>query len=99
MWQLHEGAHAVLTDEGGAILDEFSGRWSYLTPTAAAAVMILLAGTTERQAVEQYATRYGISTVQAAADVSTVADALISQGLAVTEIASTSRPRWLRWWR
>ncbi|MGO4425376.1 PqqD family peptide modification chaperone [Streptomyces sp. MCAF7] len=99
MWQLREGAHAILADDGGAILDERTGRWTYLAPTASAAVMILLAGATKHQAVEQYATRYGISTVQAAADVRTVTDALTSQGLAVTEIASASLPWWRRWWR
>ncbi|MFI9240970.1 hypothetical protein [Streptomyces sp. NPDC053079] len=33
MWRLCESAHAVLTDEGGAILDEHTGRWTQLTPT------------------------------------------------------------------
>ncbi|GAA2350215.1 PqqD family peptide modification chaperone [Streptomyces cuspidosporus] len=101
MWQLREGAHAILADDGGAILDEHSGRWSHLTPTASAAVMLLLAGTAEHHAVEQYANRYGISTVQAAADVRAVADALTAQGLAVTETASASarRPWWRRWGR
>lgn len=99
MWQLREGAHAILADDGGAILDERTGRWTHLTPTASAAVMILLAGATKHQAVEQYATRYDITTVQAAADIRTVADALTSQGLAVTEIASASRPWWRRWLR
>ncbi|BFO23103.1 hypothetical protein SHKM778_94910 (plasmid) [Streptomyces sp. KM77-8] len=49
MWQLRESAHPVLTDEGGAILDERTGRWTHLTPTASAAVMLLLAGTPRRR--------------------------------------------------
>ncbi|MFE4669403.1 hypothetical protein ACFRI7_31735 [Streptomyces sp. NPDC056716] len=47
MWQLRETAHPVLTDEGGAILDERTGHWTHLTPTASAALMLLLAGTTQ----------------------------------------------------
>ncbi|BBJ44118.1 hypothetical protein SSPO_068360 [Streptomyces antimycoticus] len=97
MWQLREGAHAVLADEGGAILDERTGRWAHLTPTAAAAVMLLLASTTEDQAAEQYATRYDIGAAQATNDVRTVAHALTARGLAVTEPAR-HRHRW-GWWR
>ncbi|MGA5497678.1 PqqD family protein [Streptomyces cinereoruber] len=94
MWQLHETAHPVLTDEGGAILSEQTGRWSYLTPTASAAVMILLASTTEAEAASQYAERYGISTEQAAADVRTVAGTLTAQGLAHDGRTPARRPRW-----
>ncbi|MFJ5817389.1 PqqD family peptide modification chaperone [Streptomyces sp. NPDC093108] len=97
MWQLAESAHPVLTDEGGAILDERTGRWTHLTPTASAALMLLLAGTTEEEAAGQYAERYGIDTGQAGADVRTVADALTAQGLATEEPAS--RRRWWGWWR
>jgi hypothetical protein len=96
VWRLAESAHPVLTDEGGAILDERTGRWTYLTPTASAAVMLLLAGTTEEEAAEQYAQRYGIGGEHAAADVRTVADALTAQGLAVTQPAIRRR-RWGRW--
>lgn len=97
MWQLRESAHPVLTDEGGAILDERTGRWTHLTPTASAAVMLLLAGTTEEEAAGQYAERYSIGYEHAAADVRTVADALTAQSLAVTE--AVSRRRWWGWWR
>ncbi len=97
MWQLRESAHPVLTDEGGAILDERTGRWTHLTPTASAAVMLLLAGTTEVETAGQYAQRYGIPAGQAAVDVRTVADALTAQGLATAE--PESRHRWWGWWR
>ncbi|MGR3932997.1 PqqD family peptide modification chaperone [Streptomyces sp. BRA346] len=99
MWQLRETTRAVLADDGGAILDERTGRWTHLTPTAAAAVMLLLSGTTEHQAAEQYAVRYGISLERAATDVRTVADALTARGLAATEANSWDCPR--RWglWR
>ncbi|MGY5130286.1 PqqD family peptide modification chaperone [Streptomyces nigrescens] len=98
MWRLCESTHPVLTDEGGAILDERTGRWTHLTPTASAAVMLLLAGGTEEEAAGQYATRYGISAKQAATDVCTVAAALTAQGLAATEPPRRGRG-WWRWWR
>lgn len=95
MWQLREGAHAVLTDEGGAILDEHSGRWTCLTPTASAAVMLLLASTTEEEAADRFAERYQIPGEQAAADVHTVADTLTKNKLANSGEAPSRR----RWWR
>ncbi|MGW1837730.1 PqqD family peptide modification chaperone [Streptomyces sp. NPDC002067] len=97
MLRLADTAHAVLTDEGGAILDERTGRWTHLTPTAAAAVLLLLAGATEEEAAGQYAERYGISTAQARTDVRGVADALSAQGITTTEPADHRRRR--RWWR
>lgn len=97
MWRLSESAHPVLTDEGGALLDERTGRWTHLTPTASAAVMLLLAGATEEEAAGQYATRYGIGFEQAAADVRTVAAAHTTQGLATTD--PVGRSRWWGWWR
>ncbi|MFE3149123.1 PqqD family protein [Streptomyces sp. NPDC059218] len=95
--RLRESTHAVLTNDGGAILSERTGRWTYLTPTATAAVMLLLAGTSEEQATSRFAERYGIGGEQAANDVRTVADTLASQGLATTEPAPARR--WWRWWR
>ncbi|MFE5740154.1 PqqD family protein [Streptomyces celluloflavus] len=97
MWQLAESAHPVLTDEGGAILNERTGRWTHLTPTASDALMLLLAGTTEEEAAGQYAKRYGIDAGQAAVDVHNVADALAAQGLATAE--PVSRRRWWGWRR
>ncbi|MFL4910623.1 PqqD family protein [Streptomyces sp. MMS24-I2-30] len=96
MWQLRETAHPVLTDEGGAILSEQTGRWSYLTPTASAAVMLLLASTSQEEAASHFAERYGIGVEQAAADVRTAAEALAAQGLAHDQQAP-ARPR--RRWR
>lgn len=97
MWQLAESVHPALTDEGGAILDERTGRWTHLTPTASAALMLLLAGTTEEEAAGQYAQRYGIDATQAAIDVRTVTDALTARGLAAAE--PVARGRWWGWWR
>ncbi|WP_371097150.1 PqqD family protein [Streptomyces sanglieri] len=95
--RLRESTHTVLTNEGGAILNERTGRWTYLTPTATAAVMLLLAGTSEEQAASRFAERYGIGAKQAASDMRTVADTLATRGLAATEPAPAHR--WWRWWR
>lgn len=97
MWQLRESVHPVLTDEGGAILNERTGRWTHLAPTASAAVMLLLAGTTQEEAAAQYAERYDIPAEQALGEVRGVADALTAQGLATTQPASCRR--WWGWWR
>ncbi|MFD9208725.1 PqqD family peptide modification chaperone [Streptomyces sioyaensis] len=94
--RLRESAHTVLTDEGGAILDERTGRWTQLTPTASAVVMLLLAGATEDQAAVLFAERYGIGAEQATRDVRTVADTLAAQSL--TAANPPSHRRW-RWWR
>ncbi len=96
MWQLREGSHPVLTDEGGAILNERTGRWTYLTPTASAAVLFLLASSSEDQAAGQYATLYGLSPERAAADVHAIAGALTTQGIAGEPVA---QPSGWGWWR
>ncbi|WP_228982226.1 PqqD family peptide modification chaperone [Streptomyces sp. DH12] len=93
MWRLRKGAHPVLTDGGGAILNEHTGRWTYLTPTASAAVMLLLASNTEAQAVDRFAERYFLPPGQAAADVHAVAAALIDQGLAADRPEPARRTR------
>ncbi|MGW7641839.1 PqqD family peptide modification chaperone [Streptomyces decoyicus] len=97
MWQLRKTAHLVLTDDGGAILDERTGRWTQLTPTSSAAVMLLLAGGSEDDAARQYAARYGIDADQAAKDIAGVASSLTERGIATTTTA-TLRSRW-RWGR
>jgi len=96
VWELRRGTHAVLTDEGGAILDERTGRWTHLTPTAAAAVMLLCTGHTPTEAAGAFAERYGIPAAQAVRDVRTVADQLAAAGLASV---SPARRCWWRWSR
>ncbi|GGU59955.1 hypothetical protein GCM10010211_26220 [Streptomyces albospinus] len=98
MWQLRERAHPILTDQGGAILDEHTGRWTQLTPTAAAAVMLLLSCPTEQQAADRFAQRYGIGAEQAATDIRAVASNLMAKGLAHDGQSPARRRRW-RWWR
>lgn len=97
MWRLPEGTHPVLTDEGGAILNERTGRWTHLTPTATAAVMLLLASTTEEEAASRFAERYSIPFGQAITDVQAVVAALTAQGITRDEAKPARRP-WWRWW-
>ncbi|WP_052848786.1 PqqD family protein [Streptomyces avicenniae] len=101
MWRLSEDAHPVLTDDGGAILNARTGRWTHLTPTAAAAVMLLCASTTVEEAAGQYAQRYGLTPGRAAADVTMVADALTAAGLVGDcPQPGARRSRFRRgWWR
>ncbi|MBH1934529.1 hypothetical protein I5Q34_09550 [Streptomyces sp. AV19] len=94
MWQLRDGVHPVLTDEGGAILNEHTGRWTYLTPTAASAALVLLAAADPDRAAVHFAANYGLPHERAAADVQAVAEALAAQGL-----VRTKPSRRLRGWR
>ncbi|MCE7081428.1 PqqD family peptide modification chaperone [Streptomyces sp. ST2-7A] len=98
MWRLREHVHAAVTAEGGAVLDERTGRWTYLSPTAAAAVAFLCASTGREGAVERYAARYNLPAGRAAADVAAVADALTAAGLAGDEPVVRRRFGW-GWWR
>lgn len=79
-WKLPDRVHPVLTDEGGALLDERTGRWTHLTPTATAAVLLLLAGANADQVAAAYADRYRIPHTQAADDVTTVIQTLVDAG-------------------
>jgi hypothetical protein len=97
MWELRKGTCAVLTDEGGAILDERTGRWTHLTPTAAAVVMLLCAGCALEEAAADFARRYQIPAEQAARDVGAVADALAAAGLVA--VRPQRRRAWRRWRR
>ncbi|MFL4910672.1 PqqD family protein [Streptomyces sp. MMS24-I2-30] len=97
MWHLYDGVHCVLTDEGGAILNERTGRWSCLTPTATAAVMLLLASASEEEAAGRFAERYSIPAGQAVTDMHAVASALAAQGLAHDAPVPLGRIR--QWWK
>ncbi|MFB1044256.1 PqqD family peptide modification chaperone [Streptomyces chrestomyceticus] len=96
---LRESAHAVLTDEGGAILDERTGRWTHLTPSACAALLLLLSGATEAQAASGFAERYGIGAEQAARDVRAVAHTLADRGLTADSPPGPARSRRGGRWR
>lgn len=97
MLQLSERAHPVLAEDGGAVLNAGTGRWTHLTPVAAAAVMIMCSTNTEDEAAEQYAARYGLPVDRARVDLQTVRDALKAAGLTTT--APARGRRWRRWRR
>ncbi|GHJ35130.1 PqqD family peptide modification chaperone [Streptomyces sp. TS71-3] len=94
MLHVRDGAHPVLTDEGGALLDERTGRWTYLTPTASAVMMLLLSCTTRQEAAARLAERYDIPGERAAADIRTIAATLTAQGLAHGSTDPAPRRRW-----
>lgn len=85
MLRLAEHAHAVLTDDGGAFINEHTGRWTQLAPTASAAVMLLLATDSEEEAAMRYAERYRIPPGRARADVTDVKTHLAACGLTASE--------------
>lgn len=85
MLRLAETAHAVLTDDGGVFLDERTGRWTQMTPTASAAVQLLLATDSPQEAAQRYAERYRIPPERAWADVTEVANRLAARGLTAGE--------------
>lgn len=87
----------MLTDDGGAVLDEHTGRWTHLTPTATAAVMLLLSGASPSQAAEHYAARHRLTPEKALNDVQAVTRALTAAGL--THPPARARRREWRWWR
>ncbi|MGD9484742.1 hypothetical protein WDH52_16025 [Streptomyces sp. TRM70308] len=98
MPRLADRVHPVLTGEGGALLDAHHGRWTYLTPTAAAALAVLLTTDDMHRAVAEYAARYGLSPRQAADDLTGLWASLTHRGLtAVTPPRGRRRLR--RWWR
>ncbi|GAA2698418.1 MULTISPECIES: PqqD family peptide modification chaperone [Actinosynnema] len=100
MWRLREGVHAVLTDEGGTLLDERTGRWTDLSPSASTAARLVLDADTEHRAVEDFAARYGLAHERAAADLDALARDLAGRGLLLSGMAGHQPPRWLRgWWR
>lgn len=97
--QLREKTHPVLTDDGGAILNERTGRWTQLTPTATTAVLLLLSGASPSQAAEYYADRYNITPEKALTDIQAVTRDLSAAGLtrlAPEPTRTRHRGMWLR---
>lgn len=95
--RLRDDVHPALTAEGGALLDERTGRWTHLTPTAAGALAALLDHDDRGRAIAAFAARYGIDTDRARADVRRVAADLTDRGL--TAPVEPVRRRTRRWWR
>ena len=87
--QLRDGVSAADTDYGMALLDEDSGQYWNLNPTAALALRTLLAGGTPAQAVQELTAQYAVDTGTASQDIEDLVGELHAAGL-VREQARSS---------
>ncbi|WP_103529777.1 hypothetical protein [Streptomyces sp. SM12] len=87
--QVRSGVHTALSDDGGALLDERTGRWHQLTRPAAIAVH-LLASEPPEEAVNRYAEWLPERAEYAALDLAAAEEALRTRGL----LAEGRRRRW-----
>jgi hypothetical protein len=78
---LREGVSAADTDYGIALLDEDSGEYYNLNPTAALVLRTLLNGGTREQAVQELTEGYAVDTDTASQDVEDLIGELHSAGL------------------
>ncbi|WP_016697755.1 MULTISPECIES: PqqD family peptide modification chaperone [Actinoalloteichus] len=92
MLRLRADVHHALTGEGGALLDERTGRWTYLSPSASMALRALLHSDSMEQASRVYADRYGVDPLVARSDLEQVVDAV--RGLLHQHRTSVRRRRW-----
>ena len=79
--QLRDGVSAADTDYGMALLDEDSGQYWNLNPTAALALRTLLDGGTTAQAVQELTEQYAVDADTASQDVDNLVGELHSAGL------------------
>jgi hypothetical protein len=79
--QLREGVSAADTDYGMALLDEDSGQYWNLNPTAALALRTLLDGGTTAQAVQELTEQYAVDADTASQDIDNLVGELHSAGL------------------
>jgi hypothetical protein len=79
--QLREGVSAADTDYGMALLDEDSGQYWNLNPTAALALRTLLDGGTTAQAVQELTQQYAVDADTASQDINNLVGELHSAGL------------------
>jgi hypothetical protein len=86
--KLRDGVSTADTDYGMALLDEDSGQYWNLNPTAALALRTLLDGGTTTQAVRELTEQYAVDTNTANRDVEGMVGELRSAGL-VTEAAAS----------
>jgi Coenzyme PQQ synthesis protein D (PqqD) len=86
--QLRDGVSAADTDYGMALLDEDSGQYWNLNPTAALALRTLLDSGTTAQAVQELTEQYAVDAETASQDVEDLLGALRSAGL-VKEAATS----------
>jgi Coenzyme PQQ synthesis protein D (PqqD) len=79
--KLRDGVSAADTDYGIALLDEDSGQYWNLNPTAALALRTLLDGGTTAQAVRELTEQYAVDRDIAKRDVEDLVGELCSAGL------------------
>ncbi len=79
--RLRDGVSAADTDYGTVLLDEDSGRYWNLNPTAAVALRTLLDGGSAAEAVRQLTERYAVDAGTAGRDVQELVDGLRQAGL------------------
>ena len=78
---LRDGVAAADTDYGITLLDEDSGQYWTLNPTAALALRTLLDGGTTAQAVQELTEQYAVDAGTAGRDVEALVGELHSAGL------------------
>ena len=79
--QLRDGVFTAETDYGVTLLDEKSGQYWNLNPTAALVLRMLLAGGTPDQAVQELTKQYEVNADTASRDVEDLVGSLHSAGL------------------
>jgi hypothetical protein len=79
--KLRDGVSAADTDYGMALLDQDSGQYWNLNPTAALALRTLLAGGTTTQAVRELTEQYAVDADTATQDINDLLGELHSAGL------------------
>jgi hypothetical protein len=79
--RLRDGVSSADTDYGIVLLDEDSGRYWNLNPTAALALRTLLEGGTPAEAVRRLIERYAVAASAADRDVRALVHELHSAGL------------------
>ena len=79
--KLRDGVSAADTDYGMALLDEDSGQYWNLNPTAALALRTLLDGASSAQAVKELTEQYAVDADTASQDVQDLVGGLHSAGL------------------
>ena len=79
--RLRDGVSSADTDYGTVLLDEASGQYWNLNPTAALVLRTLLDGSSPAEAVRQVTERYSVDAETAGRDVQELVDGLRSAGL------------------
>ena len=85
--KLRDGVSVADTDYGMALLDEDSGQYWNLNPTAALALRTLLDGGTTAQAAKELTEQYAVDADTANKDVEDLLGELRSAGLVTEEAA------------